>query len=62
MQRQREEEAEILAGIDWHAFMVLDTVEFTAEDDGMYMHLFNHYRYLRDFNLERYGLSWWSGS
>ncbi|KAL3898541.1 MAG: hypothetical protein SGCHY_002675 [Lobulomycetales sp.] len=33
--RAREEEADVLAAIDWHAFMVLDTVEFTAEDDGV---------------------------
>ena len=35
MQKQREEEEAIIAAIDWHAFMVLDTIEFTAEDDGV---------------------------
>ena len=35
VQKQREEEAAVIAAIDWHAFMVLDTIEFTAEDDGV---------------------------
>jgi hypothetical protein len=33
--QRREDEQEVLARIDWHAFMVLDTIEFTAEDDGL---------------------------
>lgn len=33
--KQKEEEEAAFARIDWHDFMIVDTIEFTADDDAM---------------------------